>query len=213
MGTAIETYTHKDCSTAELQQDFQRRREESLHMDGHDGYSGGIGSICGGLQIFNRAPFANGDAAEDFLDNHLSKRDAVAVRVLAPSAKSKAKSERLNAKLADLNSQKFQLSYHGKRAVFEDSVKRMKAAKSATKGCTACGSQIARRFIQATFCPICKDDKFVLTKADENKLNTIDSKIKKVEAEDVATQAALKALLQNDSNPETKWFVMALCPE
>lgn len=154
--------------------------------------------------------------AEEYLEDILKIYPAVAIKYLEPLED--FESSELYQGLVD----KLNVAIKNYLEFPESMVKKLAEQKSGTKGCTACKSSVNRDFfikktetrllniietseeqklgledflafkMKAISCPICDDDKFVVTETDENKLKVLRNKIteaeKKLKEEEMAFQ-------------------------
>ena len=128
--------------------------------------------------------FDSEDEAELWLEKRVEKRDSGAVKVTgfpAPKASDQKKIDVISLKIRELDQEL--------QAFPAEIIKRVRAAKSKTRGCD-CGSQIAVNRIQSLACPVCGVD-FLTTDTDKGRIEAMKVKRSKANAELVALKGSV----------------------
>jgi hypothetical protein len=184
MGSEFNYYIHSG-TKEDLQSGFAEHQQDERHMNGTDTYAGHLG-ILNGLVVSNITPFASMEQARDYIDeNHSKWESALAVpyrgEVHGFDASSKKVEQQRKALEKDIvNTQKRYL-------------KSMKATKSKTIGCKACGSSITRKYLHSAKCPVCfkeevfysNTQRYALDKKKEKLSNLQQKPLKKVKKKGV----------------------------
>ena len=199
MGACFNSVQFAASNTAELQRHFKKHQEYMCTERGQDPYAGHIG-IANGLSITSQV-FKDTKAADDWLVNNTQKwESAKAVKVgdfgkvFPVTAGEKKMNEAYIALKNEITNWDTNI------------IKRVKAGKSAQKGCDKCGSKISIKHISHVNCPVCGDFKFLKTATDDKKFAGMQIKLKEME---IKISGAKK---KYDTNAKyTFWLVGAWC--
>lgn len=199
MGACFDSVQFAASNTAELQKRFKDHQEGMCSDRGQDTYAGHIG-IVNGLSITSQV-FKDSKAGEEWLVNNTQKwESAKAVKVgdFSKVFPVTAAEKKLNDTYTALKDEITNWD--------SSIIKRVKAGKSAQKGCDKCGSKISIKYISHANCPVCGDSKFLKTATDDKKLSGMQVKLKDMEAK---ISVAKKKYEKNAK--DTYWLVGAWC--
>lgn len=192
MGSQTVYETVSACSESDLRVRFSEIQEEKRFEKGNESYAGHMG-MAPGLTI-TAERFKSAKEATNWLEQNISKRGvAKAVKVgdfsklYRKTAADKKIETDLKAVTDLLNSWD------------SDLLKRVKAAKSTTKGCQKCESKVAVKYLTHSSCPVCGNKKFLATATDDKKLESLKSKqteLAKKKRELVAKEAKVNMSLK-----------------
>lgn len=200
MGACFDSVQFSASSNTELQRKFKDHQESMCGEQGQDSYAGHIG-IVNGLSITSQV-FKTHTLAEEWLENNTQKwESAKAVKVgdfgkVFPVTMSEKKmNDTFSALKEEINNWDSSI------------IKRVKAGKSAQKGCDKCGSKISIKHISTANCPVCGDHKFLKTETDDKKFAAMRVKLK-----DMETKISVAKKKYEKNAKETYWLVGAICP-
>ena len=202
MGAALVIRVMKDMPEAALRRAVEERRDQDAYEDGHC-YSGTWGSTHG-LRVTNRT-FSSIEEAETYVGETAIKYEpllAVKARRLPKSAKPPARVVALAEKCRKAEAAVF--------AFPEAVIKRVRAGKSKTRGCSTCGSSIAVTHIRATFCPVCSKP-FLYSTTDVNRLKGLTQKKDALQAQLKEARTLEIANLERRGVSTVVWVVGGWC--
>ena len=217
MGANFDSVTVKGCSEQDLRKQFSEIVQECQIQDGIDPYSGSFGTKNEGVVVHHKT-FSTESDAEEYLHEEadLDKwGPAIAVKVKVPKAATQKRVETLRKKIRELqlkNGYSGVFEAQGEREIYAAAVERAKSAKSKTTTCKACGSQIAREYIRSHECPVCRNKSFILTKADQNKLDRLRNQQEKACEKVKEMESQIRELIKKDDSTAFVWFIGAMCP-
>lgn len=179
MGGWVDTHEFHHTNEKKINEELGRLREEDLHENGHDSYTGSWGQSWGKVQFVGRH-FDTADEAMTWLDCNTEKRGRVlGVTFSIPAEmtkRQKAKADRLHKKYREAED-KHNETVRKIRATFWD-------RKSKTIGCAECGSKLSRTHMAkrcGTYahpqCPVCSAT--LLSKTDQDRIARSKVKVQK----------------------------------
>ena len=168
---------------------------------GQDTYAGHIG-IVNGLDISSQV-FKDSRTAEEWLVNNTEKWGS------AKAVKVGDFSKVFPVTMAEKKMNEAYIALKEEITNWDATIiKRVKAGKSAQKGCDKCGSKISIKHISHANCPVCGDHKFLKTATDDKKLSVMQSKFK-----DMTAKISVAKKKYETNAKETFWLVGAWCAE
>jgi hypothetical protein len=203
MGSALVIRVMKDMPEAELRRAVEQRRDEDAYEDGHR-YSGTWGSTHG-LHICDRT-FPSIEEAEDYVEETSDKHEPL----LAVKARRVPKATKPSASLVALETK----ARAAENAIFsfpQTIIKRVRAGKSKTRGCSTCGSSIAVTHIRSPSCPVCSEN-FLYSTTDETRLKTLTQKKDALQAQLKEARVREIATLERRGVSTVVWVVGGWCP-
>jgi len=176
MGAVLLTETVKDCIPAKpeqfLRNFYNHLQEESRIEYGTDPYSGQWGAAGEGLNVLTMNPLKDYQAAQDYAEEHCDKwGPALAIPYLGTrktyDAASKKIFDRISTASKEVEARCVKIH------------KEVQSTKSKTKGCTKCGSSVARKYIdQYCNCPVCGKKHSLMSASQDKYLNNAITKLK-----------------------------------
>lgn len=199
MGACFDSATFKACDEKTLTKKFSELQEGRSYDNGSDTYAGHIG-IARGLTISSKS-FKTVNEAEDYVQNNAQKwSSAIAVKVgdfskiFPVTATEKKEVQKLDEMQKKFDNWE------------KDLIERVKASKSAHRGCKRCGSKISVKYIKTSHCPVCSDMKFIETDTDRKNYETLRVKLK--EQKEKVNALSKK---YDEKNKNNFWYVGAWC--
>jgi hypothetical protein len=169
MGSTFSFYTYNQGPFEELEAFHEAYREEECYENGNDPYAGHLGILQEGLAL-QKQIFNSEEEARNFIEqNHYKCNQAMA-------APYKGKAYAYPKSYTDLiaSSKKAENDFYATQAAI---LQEIKAVKSKTISCKACGSVINRQFIADMYCPVCREKGVFYSK---NHLKRLEAKSKKL---------------------------------
>lgn len=216
MGSKYIEKTKSACSGEELHSWFDSLISEAQAEFGYNGYSGELNTKAGEGLIVSAKCFPDIESAREHTSDEADKSGpAIAVKVKKLSAGTHKKVASIQKKIDALyKSYPGCFSFRSKEEsdVYDKALARSKSAKSKVKGCTVCGSQIARQYIRSINCPICSDNSFLLTQADFKKIATIKKRQQAAQEKEQRYKLDIDTAVKSDKSDNYIWYVGASCP-
>lgn len=227
MGATYTSRVFPDMPEAELAKQIEAAISEDAYEDGHL-YSGSWG-VKGGYYIErDRGSLRNAVKTFDSVeaaDNYISKENdkfggltVVRARIvemtlpngkIASTANNWSSDQIPMAKAVAAAHEKAKVAYTALNQFGPDIIKRVRSAKSKTRGCSKCGSSIATTYIQSLNCPVCRHE-YLVTDTDRAKQKALNEKYEKLnKAAKDARDAELKKLAEKHG--KFVWVVGGWC--
>jgi hypothetical protein len=226
MGASYTSRVFPDMPEAELAKKIEAAIAEDAYEDGHL-YSGSWGVKSGHYFDRERGSLRNAvktfDSVED-ADEYISKDNdkfgaltvvrARIVEMTLPDGKVVSSANSWGnqipmGKAVAAAHEKAKVAYTALNQFGPDIIKRVRSAKSKTRGCCKCGSSIATTHIQSLNCPVCRHE-YLVTDTDRAKQKALNEKYEKLnKAAKDARDAELKKLAEKHG--KFVWVVGGWC--
>jgi len=227
MGASYSSRVFPDMPESELAKKIEAAMADDAYEDGHL-YSGSWGVKHGFHIERNRGSLRNEvktfdsvQAADDYISEGNDKFGPLTV-VRARIVEIKLPNGKVASTANDWSSDQIPMSksvaaaHEKAKAVYTalnqfgpDIIKRVRAAKSKTRGCSKCGSSIATTHIQSLNCPVCRHE-YLVTDTDRAKQKALTEKYEKLNtAAKDARDAELKKLAEKHG--KFVWVVGGWC--
>lgn len=226
MGASYVSRIYPDMSQAELSKRVDADIAQDAHEDGRS-YSGSWGVKSGYHVVHERygssaiKTFDSVEAADAFIEEKNDKWEplmAVRARVVeiklpdgkvASTAGGWGGTPVPMGKTVAAAHEKAKAAYAALNQFGPDIIKRVRSAKSKTRGCSKCGSSIATTHIQSLNCPVCRHE-YLVTDTDRAKQKALNEKYEKLnKAAKEARDAELKKLAEKHG--KFVWVVGGWC--
>lgn len=227
MGSSYSSRVFPDMPESELSEKINAAISTDAYEDGHL-YSGSWGVKNGFYIVRDHGSLRNDvktfdsvQAADDYISEVNDKFGGLSVvraRIVemplpdgkvASTANAWSSGQVPMAKAVAAAHEKAKAAYTALNQFGPDILKRVRAAKSKTRGCSQCGSSIATQYIQSVNCPVCRHE-YLLTETDRAKQQALKDKYEKLgKAATEARDAELKKLAEKHG--KFVWVVGGWC--
>jgi hypothetical protein len=227
MGASYSSRVFPDMPESELAKKIEAAMADDAYEDGHL-YSGSWGVKSGFYFVRDRGSLHNAvktfdsvQAADDYISEENDKFGGLTV-VRARIVEMKLPDGKIASTANDWSSVQVPMgkavaAAHEKAKAANtalnqfgpDIIKRVRSAKSKTRGCGKCGSSIATTHIQSLNCPVCRHE-YLVTDTDRAKQKALTEKYEKLDkAAKEARDAELKKLAEKHG--KFVWVVGGWC--